>query len=65
MTDRYTCHAEILVEKIDYPDPDGEGRCNGVKGEIRLMKRRDALAFERHGAVRILSAKEAEAAGLE
>ncbi len=64
MTERHTCHAKILADSISFPDPDGEGTVTAVKGEIRVMIRDDAKAFEVEGTVKILSDEEAKAAGL-
>ena len=63
MTDRYTCHAKIMA-KITFPDPDGDGHVEAVKGEIRLMIRDNAKELEAVGFVKILSDEEAKAAGL-
>jgi len=65
MSERYTCHAKIIGDKITFPDPDGDGEVKAVKGEIRLMIRNDAEAFEKEGSVKILSDDEVKAAGLE
>lgn len=64
MSERHTCHAKILAEEVTFPDPDGEGTVDAVKGEIRLMVRDDAKAFEVEGSVKILSDDEVKAAGL-
>ena len=64
MSKRYTCHAKILAEQVTFPDPDGDGTVEAVKGEIRLMIRDDAKAFEVEGSVKILSDAEVAEAGL-
>jgi len=64
MTERRSCHAKIISETITFPDPDGHGEVNAVKGEIRLMYRHDAKDYEVEGRVKILSDAEVAAAGL-
>lgn len=64
MSERYTCHAKILAEQVTFPDPDGDGTVEAVKGEIRLMIRDDAKAFEVEGSVKIISDAEVAEAGL-
>ena len=64
MTERHTCHVKILAKKVTFPDPDGDGTVTAVKGEIRLMVRNKAQAFEVEGSVKILSDAEVAAAGL-
>jgi len=65
MSERYICYAKILAKEVTFPDPDGDGTVEAVKGEIRLMIRDDAKAFEVEGGVKILSDDEVKAAGLD
>ena len=40
---RHTCHIEILVERMDIKDVDGDGQEVGLKGEVKLTERKWAV----------------------
>ena len=37
--ERYTCHIEIFVDRMDIKDVDGDGQEEGRKGDIKLTER--------------------------